>query len=439
MRKAIVVAVREYQAAVRTKAFLVTLVAMPVLMGGSIAVQTLLRNKVDTRDKRFAVLDRTGELYDTIVAAAARREAEEVYQGEGAARKKVKPSFQIERAEVGDADDANATFELSQRVLNGEIFGFVVIAADALNPDAAPGEAVVRYHSNTPTYDDFQDWLIGPLNLRIQEIRFREAHLDAQTVRRATRPVGVSNLGLVSRDASGALTKAQETSRIAKFLVPFGLMMLMFMIVMVSATPLTQSVLEEKMQRIAEVLLGSIGPFQLMMGKLVGTVGVALTLGTFYLVGAYVALQRSGYGQFFPAHLVWWFVLFVALAVLMYGSLFIAIGAAVTDLKEQQSMMTPVTVLVVSPMFVWLPVLREPNSTFALVLSLIPPATPMLMTIRQAVPPGIPLWQPLAGVLLVLLTTVAFVFAAGRIFRVGILMQGRGANFADLLRWVVRG
>ena len=102
-------------------------------------------------------------------------------------------------------------------------------------------------------------------------------------------------------------------------------------------------------------------------------------------------------------------------------------------------MMTPVTLLVVSPMFVWLPVLREPNSTFALVLSLIPPATPMLMTVRQAVPPGIPLWEPLAGVALVLLTTVAFVFAAGRIFRVGILMQGRGANFADLFRWIARG
>ena len=82
---------------------------------------------------------------------------------------------------------------------------------------------------------------------------------------------------------------------------------------------------------------------------------------------------------------------------------------------------------------------REPNSTMATVLSLFPPVTPVLMLTRQAIPPGIPAWQPAPGMLLVLLTTVACVFAAGRVFRVGILMQGQGARFRDMLRWVVKG
>jgi ABC-2 type transport system permease protein len=200
-----------------------------------------------------------------------------------------------------------------------------------------------------------------------------------------------------------------------------------------------QSVLEEKTLRIAEVLLGSLDPFPLMLGKLIGMVGVSLTIVTVYLVGAFLAIRQAGYGQFFPAHVVWWFVAFQALAVLMYGSIFIALGAAVSDMKEAQSLIAPVMVLAVAPMFVWHNVVKEPTSSFALTLSLIPLATPMLMVLRQAVPPGIPLWQPTLGVGLVLLATIFCVFAAGRIFRVGILMQGKGARVGEMLRWVLRG
>jgi ABC-type Na+ efflux pump permease subunit len=205
------------------------------------------------------------------------------------------------------------------------------------------------------------------------------------------------------------------------------------------SSPLMQSVLEEKMHRIAEVLLGSVTPFQLMMGKLLGMVGVSLTVVTIYLLGAFYAIRQSGYGALFPAHVVWWFVVFTVLAVFMYGSVFCSIGAAVSDMKEAQSMMTPVMLVVMMPLFVWLNVTREPNATWSLIVSLFPPATPMLMTLRQAVPPGIPLWQPAVGMGIVLLCTVLCVFVAGRVFRVGILLQGKGANIGQMLRWALRG
>ena len=133
------------------------------------------------------------------------------------------------------------------------------------------------------------------------------------------------------------------------------------------------------------------------------------------------------------------FVVFQTLAVLMFGALFIAVGAAVTDMKEAQSLTTPVMILVMFPIFVFSKVIEEPTAPLSVILTLIPPATPMLMTRRQAVPPAVPLWQPLLGIVLVLMTTLVFVFAAGRIFRVGILMQGKGANVAELFRWVFRG
>jgi len=168
-------------------------------------------------------------------------------------------------------------------------------------------------------------------------------------------------------------------------------------------------------------------------------VGVSATLAAVYLGGAYWAAHRYGYAQYIPLDLLVWFGVYQALAVLMIGSLFIAVGAACTDMRETQTMLWPVMLLVTLPMFVWVNVIREPNSTFSTWVSLFPFATPMLMLGRQAVPPGIPWWQPVLGIVLVLLTTVLCVYVAGRIFRVGLLLQGKGAKVSEMVKWVFRG
>ena len=108
-------------------------------------------------------------------------------------------------------------------------------------------------------------------------------------------------------------------------------------------------------------------------------------------------------------------------------------------MKEAQTMLMPVWIIICFPMFIWFIVVREPTSTFSTIASFIPPATPLLMMLRAAALPSLPLWQPVLGAVLVLLTTVACVFVAGRIFRVGILMQGKGANLRQLFRWAVSG
>lgn len=451
MRKMLVVAVREYQAAVKTKAFIISLVAMPIFMGGSIAVQMLMRNKVDVTEKRVAVVDYSGVIFDALAEASAKRSESEIsgnefrdrddgiYKVENGNRRQTRPKYVFERVQPESDNVDDATFQLSERVRSKELFAFVIVGPEVVTPGPDPLRAAVAYHSNSPTFDDIQNWLGGPINQRVQELRFANYKLDADVVRSATMPTGVANLGLVKKDAAGQIGKAEATNEFANVFLPLSMMLLMFMLIMVGAAPLMNSVLEEKMQRIAEVLLGSISPFQLMMGKLIGMVGVSLTITTIYLIGGYYALNRSGFGALFPTHLLWWFAIYVALAVLMFGALFSAVGAAVTDQREAQSMMTPLMMFVVAPLFVWINVVREPNSTMSLVMSLIPPATPMLMTIRQAVPPGVPLWQPLLGVLLVLLTTVFCVWVSGRIFRVGILMHGKSANLAEMMRWIVRG
>ena len=444
MRKTLVVAVREYQAAVRTKAFIISMVLMPILMSGGVIMPKLLEDKVDTSDKRIAIVDQTGQLFDAVAEAVQIRNTETTNKGgifkvEGEQRKQVRPRFVLEKVDSTEDDPERVRLGLSNRVREGGLFAFMIIGPEVIEPGEDAAAAVAAYHSNSPTYDDFQRWVTRPLNNRIQQLRFETANLDPEVVQKATQWTSVKNLGLVSLDEDGNIVAARETNEIANILIPMALMMLMFMVVMVGASPLVHSVLEEKMQRIAEVLLGSIPPFELMMGKLLGMVGVSLTIATFYVVGAFYAVHRSGFAHLFPADLLWWFIAFLALAVLMFGAVFIAIGAAVTDMKEAQSLMTPVMLVVVAPMFVWIYVVREPSAPLSILMSLFPPATPMLMTIRQSVPPGVPVWQPLLGILLVLLTTVVCVFAAGRIFRVGILMQGKGANLGQMLRWVLRG
>ncbi|HEY7313812.1 MAG TPA: ABC transporter permease [Gemmataceae bacterium] len=431
MRKMLVVAVREYLAAVRTKAFVISLIVMPILMGGSAFMQWLLRDIRDTTPKTFAVVDRTpGE--------QLRKEIEEI------AAQHNDPPFKIERVTPSEARDEQRA-ELSERVRKGDYFGFLDIGAHVLEPASAETESeeshCIRYQSNHPTNRAFTQLMETKLVPKVQEIRFarERMHGSLQQVRAVMQPVKIESKGLTRRNDRGEIEDATPQTLLAPVLVPLGLLILMFMVIMMSATPLMQGVVEEKMQRIAEVLLASVRPFDLMLGKLLGMSAVSLTITTVYLGGLYWAAHHYGFHDYVSPAVLAWFLVFQALAALMYGSLFIAIGAACTDMKETQNLLWPVMLLACLPMFVLGNVLQEPNSAVATSLSFFPFATPMLMILRLSIPPGVAVWQPLLGVVLVLATTLLCVWAAGRIFRVGILMQGKGAKLGEMLHWVFRG
>jgi ABC-2 type transport system permease protein len=431
-----VVAVREYLAAVRTKTFIISLLLMPLMMGGSILFQVLFQNVVDTHDKTFALVNRTDnpKLQNNIKKAVDDYNASH------------KPRFIVEDV-APRPDILKQHLELSNEVRAGKLRGFVELsknsdnaAPSSQNPEAIKPAYIVRYQTNRPADEDFARFVKSKLQDAVREDIKKKTKLDKQELDALVEPAALESRGLTAIDPkTGRIQEASEESRIASLLMPAGLMILMFMVVLMSATPLMQGVVEEKMQRIAEVLLGSVRPFDLMMGKLVGMVGVSLTIAAVYLGGAYWAANRFGFTEFLTPDLLASFVLFQCLAALMYGSLFIAIGAACTDMKETQNLLLPVMLLAMMPMFLLGNVIREPNSPVATGLSFFPFATPMLMITRQAVPPGPPLWQPALGVLLVLATTIFCVYAAGRIFRVGILLQGKGARVGEIARWVFRG
>jgi len=456
MRKTLVIASREYQASVRSKAFIISLVIMPVLMSAGYVLQQLFKNTEKKTGRAFALIDRTpGEALWKVIKWKAKAE----------------PAYKIEHVdpEVNDpAKFEQRKLELSRRVESGELLGFVVIGAGVYPTVKTPfppeeekkkDRWAIRYQSSSPANDDFPFWVKEKVDEAVREERCRiEARLWRpiqeqsgqktvksvpqellQMVTQVTMPIHLSKGGLTQKSALGKITDAPEEARVAAFAVPFGLMMLMFIVVMIGATPLMQGIIEEKMQRIAEVLLGSVQPFELMMGKLLGMAGVSLTLVGIYLGGGYLALHHLGYARYLPTHLLAWFLVFEVLSVFMYGSLFIAVGAACTDTKETQAMLMPVMLVACIPFFILGAVLQDPESPLAEWMSFFPFATPMLMIVRQALVPHMDWWQPVLGAVLVLLTTLLCIYAAGRIFRVGLLMQGKGARFSDLVRWVFRG
>jgi ABC-2 type transport system permease protein len=464
MRKVLVIAGREYQAAVRTKSFIISVLILPIMMCGSIVVQLLLKDHVDVTEKRFALVDRSpGEKLANVLEAAV-KQRNEVGIFDPKTKKQILPRFVIERVSP-QLPFAPQRFDLSEQVRKQELFGFLEIGADVLQAGPAAGSApgssefsgrrgldslahtqtlpdavVLRYQSNSPTYDDFYHWAEHTLNQAIWQSRCEASGVSKEKLASIVQPVPLVVKGLSRRNpTTGEIEEGKDENQIASILMPGGLMILMFMLILVGATPLMQGVVEEKMQRIAEVLLGSVRPFDLMLGKLLGMVGVSVTLSVIYLGGTYWAAYRYDLIQYLPPTVLAWFLVYQVLAVLMYGSLFIAIGAACTDMRETQSMVWPVMLLVTVPMFIWINVVREPNSPFSTGVSFFPFATPMLMMIRLAVPPGIAWWQPLLGIVVVLATTTVCVWVGGRIFRLGILLQGKGAHIGDLVKWVVRG
>jgi ABC-2 type transport system permease protein len=437
MRKLLIIAKREYKATIRTKTFIIAIILMPVLMTGGIAVQALSEGRVEMGDKRIAVLDRTGKMFDTLREAVEKRNTDEIYDSSG---RQMQPKYVLEEVAVIPDKVDDQLLKLSDRVRKGELFAFIVTSPNLLNGGAAgAASATIQYHSNQPTYEYVRRWLSGIINDRVISVRLATAGIDRKVVQQAMTPVSVENLGLLERQASGEIKAAEQVDQVVTFLVPIAMLMLMFMSLSITAGPLLNSVLEEKMQRIAEVLLGSVRPFELMFGKLLGYVGVSVTLVAFYLTGGYIVLRHYGYADVIPPHLLAWFIVYQAMCILMFGSIFLALGACCNDIKEAQNLMMPVWLILCIPMFFMSVILQHPNSPLAVSLSLFPPCTPMLMVLRMAIPPGVPAWQPLVGVAGTLLTTLICVWAAGRIFRIGLLLQGKPPKIIDMARWVIRG
>jgi ABC-2 type transport system permease protein len=433
MGKIFVIAAREYRAIVGTKAFLIAIIMMPVLMGGGIAAQILLQHRLGPTERKIMVLDSSGVMFDKLAKEAELRNNEILDNG-----KQIGPRYVLTTSPALTVTE-EMRYDLSEQVRNRQIDAFVEIPADVEKLPTGDEQPKVKFYAENAAVSDELHWIQGKINDIVHASRLRQAKIDPDLVAKATAWINVEPLGLVSRTTTGQFSKPQESNLEESIFLPFGMMMLMFMVIFLGAQPMLESVLEEKSQRIAEVLLGSANAFQLMIGKLIGGVGGSLTVVAAYAAGGGALAWYYEAFRLVPLRIVPWFIIYQVLSVMLFGSIFMAVGAAANQLKEAQSMLLPIWMLMMFPIFVWLQVVRDPMGSFATWISFIPPATSLMMVLRMGSTAAVPLWQPFAGIVVMLAATLVCVLAAARIFRIGILAQGKTPKMSELIRWAIRG
>jgi ABC-2 type transport system permease protein len=277
------------------------------------------------------------------------------------------------------------------------------------------------------------DRVIGHLRWALREAvkdaRFKESGLDRE---RIDALVTVAAPDTIEVTESGQRTSTEGLT----MMLPLAFMILMVISVMIGGQYLLTTTIEEKSSRVVEVLLSAVSPMQLMAGKIIGQMLVGLTLLTIYSGVGFGALAAFSLMDLVGPLKFVYLLVFTTLAYFMIAALLAAIGSAVNELREAQSLQTPVMLTVIVPYLLWMPISRDPNSTLATVLSLVPPMSPFVMVMRIASTSPPPVWQVLLAIAVSAAGAYGCVWLAAKVFRVGLLMYGKPPNLATLVRWI---
>ena len=428
---------REYRASVRTKSFIISLLLVPIMMGGGFAAMIIMEKNKDTDDKHFVVIDHSGLMTGPLNEALETRNTVDIFHSQTG--DKIDAAYLVEYMEPDLQDPEDQQLALSDRVDSQELHAFIEIGPDILHPAGEEKQAYLKYYSQHSFNDQIRYWFQNVVNNKLREIRAAELNLDDTQAEELLWWINVEGMGLVTVDKkTGEQQEAEKTNEMQTFLVPYVLMILMFMLVMMSAIPQLSSVMEEKSEKIAEVLLGTITPFQFMMGKVMGGIGVSLTTAAIYVGAGVFTLKYIGMESLIPVEVLPWFFIFTVLFILMVGSGMAALGATCNDNKDAQSMTFPGILPAIIPMFLIAPIIADPTGPLATTMSLIPPFTPTIMVMRMASSVTIPAWQPYAGLAGVILYTIFTVWLGARVFRTAILIQGQKPNLATLYKYAFK-
>ena len=445
MHKILTIARRDYIATVRTKAFVFGLVIAPMLFGGGSIAMSLFRGKPDLADRRVAIIDHTGVVAGPLVSSAREKNDRELFGK--ITHQQIAPRYFFE-AIAPAVNSKEQLLGLSDRVRRKQLVAFLEIGKDALRPpkpaddsdEKTSPDARVSYFTNAGGIDEMRNWLNGPINEGVRLARLAQLGIDIARNKGLTASVPIEGMSLVERDEkTGEVHPARKRSELEGFFVPFAVAMILAMIVMVGTAPMLQNVTQDKSQRIVETLLGAATPFELMTGKVVGSVGVSVTSSVLYVLAGTVAVNALGVAGLLPLSIIPWFYVYLLADVVMLCAFAAALGACCSTPQDAQNLAIVLLMPCLIPMFMLVTVLRQPNGAMATAMSLVPPFTPILMLLRQAMPAGVPAWQPWVGLAGVLVFAAATVWAASRVFRVAILMQGKPPRLAEMVRWAMKG
>jgi ABC-2 type transport system permease protein len=234
----------------------------------------------------------------------------------------------------------------------------------------------------------------------------------------------------------GQEQEQSEGQRVARMMVPFAFMYLIFIGIVGMGQHMISSIIEEKNSRIIEVLLSALSPFELMAGKIVGLAAVGLSVMAVWGAGAYAAARWQGMQVDVSADLLAYSLIYYILGFVLFGAILAGIGSICNTIKETQSLMMPIMLVFVIPMVAWPRLAQEPNGALARVLSYVPPATPMVMVLRLSSGPEIWVGEVVASILVLFAGVLVTIWAAAKVFRTGILLYGKRPGPREILRWL---
>jgi ABC-type Na+ efflux pump permease subunit len=232
--------------------------------------------------------------------------------------------------------------------------------------------------------------------------------------------------------------KNNERRTVAGFnmFLPGAFAALLFIGVMTGGQSLLTSTVEEKSSRVIEIILSAVSPMELMAGKLLGQMAVSLlALSVYIALGMLLLLSFAMFSLFNP-WLLLYLVIFFLIAYFVIGAMMMTVGAVVNDMREAQSMMMPIMLLIMLPWIFWLPISREPNSAFSTAVSFIPPVNTFTMLLRMTSSTPPPYWQVWLSIAIGIASVVGVVWCAAKVFRIGLLMYGKPPDVPTMLRWI---
>jgi ABC-2 type transport system permease protein len=419
LRRIYAVIRREYLERVRTKAFWISTLVVPLFLAAVMILPAWLAAR-GGGEFTVAVLDLSGQRVEAVRDEVGRLLADD----------EEKLVITLRTQEPG-TEPAATRERVKAAVQAREFDGMLVLPADLL------GEGKPEYVAPNVAAFKLLTVLERAVNNVVVAERLTGAGLDPEAVRELTKRVDLRTLKL---GKGGEETSDQGQT----FLLAYVFMMIIYVTVLMYGIYVMRGVLEEKSSRVVEVVISTLKPFELMLGKILGIGAVGLTQFLIWAVlmaavtapGAAAAVGIEGIElPSIPGQLLAFFVVYFVLGFLLYGTLYAGIGAAFDTEQEAQNFQGVVTMFLVVPLVLMMQILNQPDGTLSVVLSLIPFFTPMLMFLRMTLSPVPPL-QLAASVALMVAAILACTWLVAKVYRVGILMHGSKPKWKDLARWV---
>jgi ABC-2 type transport system permease protein len=409
--KAFKIAKWEFLEKVQSKAFIVSLVLMPVILIGIAFVPALFSLKEDDESVVVGIIDKTQCLLEPLDLRL--RSLYTIKNGQ--------PNYILRNLDDRESLDELKN-EANSLIAQGKMDGYFYIPATAMD------SGKIEFHAKNVSNIKIQERFSRAIEKVLIERRLDAHGLDPDLIHKLTTSIEVQSVK-ISEEGTETKVEFGETFIMAYI----GILMITFMVI-TSGQLLVRSMLEEKSNRVIEILLSSCSTRDLMAGKIIGLSGLGiLQMLVYALIGLAVAL-KMGVSVVDPLYFALT-LLYAILGYLFYAAVLVAAGSPVTTEQEAQQITSYISLLLVAPMGLMIVVMQNPHSLWVRVMSYIPPFTPSLMVMRLAIQMPSTL-EIILTLLLLLLSTVGMMWIAGKIFRTAILSYGKRPTIGELLQWI---